>query len=245
MYKERLKGFIAGILVMVLISSTVVFAGGVMREIHYGVNVVVNGRQLQLEGIDRPFIMDGRTFLPASVIAQALGASSQWNAETFTVYINSPTTVTPQPMPTPAPQPTPPPISMPEPLFEVTSVFERGGDLQLATINMLGNPFPNTLRTRQAPWSSANVRSGWEHRNIDRQYNIITGTIGRIDGSATRGISTISFIGDGRTLAAFNVDGDTLPTDISVNVTGVQILRIQIDQPPASPWIAFTNAMIR
>ena len=68
--------------------------------------------------------------------------------------------------------------------------------------------------------------------------------MGRVDGFGN-GISTISFIGDGRNLAAFNVDGSTIPFEISVDVAGVSVLRIHINQPNTTDAaVAFANAMI-
>ena len=70
-----------------------------------------------------------------------------------------------------------------------------------------------------------------------------------MDGTHTTRVSTISFIGDGRELATFNVGGSDHPRDISVDVRGVLVLRIQIEQ---GPWridqienqIFLANAMI-
>ena len=79
---------------------------------------------------------------------------------------------------------------------------------------------------------------------MNGQFNTITGTIGRIDGSGNRA-STISFIGDGRTLATFNVDSTTMPTDIYVDIRGVLVLRIEIHMPNGDfASLAFANAMI-
>jgi len=61
----RLKYFLAGFLAAtILATGATVFANPEMRQLVFGVNVVVHGETLELEGIDRPFILDGRTFLP-------------------------------------------------------------------------------------------------------------------------------------------------------------------------------------
>ncbi|MCL2190183.1 MAG: hypothetical protein FWC16_14390 [Defluviitaleaceae bacterium] len=141
-------------------------------------------------------------------------------------------------------------VRQPTPLFEASPIFESGGVWrrhnwqnvyfrpQLQNENMLGVLYSNTLQF--------NILGdvGWTHQNLDRQINTITGLIGRIDGSGSGG-SRITFIGDGRTLATFRVDGSTTPTPISVDVRGVQVLRIEFDQPSGGAQIAFANAMAR
>ena len=88
MKKERLKGFVAGILLMAMLSSVLVFANsGIMREVHYGINVVLNGRAVEFEEDSRPFVIDGRTFLPLRAMAELLGLPVEFDAETNTAYV--------------------------------------------------------------------------------------------------------------------------------------------------------------
>ncbi|MCL1844665.1 MAG: DUF6273 domain-containing protein [Defluviitaleaceae bacterium] len=139
-------------------------------------------------------------------------------------------------------QPTPPLAPTVQALFEAVPPFEgsSGRGLEQRTVNMLGNPYPNAIVLR--PWGGS---PQWSHLNLNEQFTTVTGTIGRIDGSATRNNSTISFLGDGITLAAFTITGDTVPTPISVDVTGVRILRIQFDVPSGGAGTAFADAMIQ
>jgi len=219
LYNLQIKSFIAGVMVTVMFSATLTWANtaGVMRELFYGVSINLNGQVLQLADIDRPFIVDGRTFLPVRAISEALDISVDWDGATRTVYVGT--------------------IPHGAPLFSTIPAFEGSG-LRLDTVNMMRNPFANALNTGTYTYN------GWNHRNLNGQYNTITGTIGRIDGSST-GASTISFIGDGRELASFTVDGSTHPTNISVDVRGVLILRIQINQGYNQARPAFANAMIQ
>jgi len=84
----RLKYFIAGFLAAIILSTGVVaFANPETRQLIFGVNVVVGNRDLELDGIDRPFILDGRTFLPIATIANALNLPIEWDGSTSTVYV--------------------------------------------------------------------------------------------------------------------------------------------------------------
>jgi len=80
------KIFLAGFLVCALI-LTVVAANDIIREVFFGVNVVVDGKALDFDYDSRPFVMDGRTFLPVRGIAEALGVEVEWDNDTQTVYI--------------------------------------------------------------------------------------------------------------------------------------------------------------
>ena len=107
---------------------------------------------------------------------------------------------------------------------------------------MQGNPFPNAIVPPSSAAGSAIL--SWSNHNLNSQFSAITGTIGREDGSGNAARS-ISFIGDGRALASFTVDGSTSPTDISVDVTGVLVLRIEIQAFSSDgARIAFADAMI-
>ncbi|MDR2183152.1 MAG: copper amine oxidase N-terminal domain-containing protein [Clostridiales bacterium] len=89
--KERAKGFVIGFVAAMVLSSAVMVAAGtgagVMREIFYGVNIMINGATLELAEDMQPFIMDGRTFLPARIIEQITQMPVNWDGETQTVHI--------------------------------------------------------------------------------------------------------------------------------------------------------------
>jgi len=85
--KKRLQGFVAGILVTVMLSATVVFAAPAVREIYFGINVVLNGQEVQFDEDSTPFIMEGRTFLPLGAMARLLGLPVEFDPETTTVYV--------------------------------------------------------------------------------------------------------------------------------------------------------------
>lgn len=120
-----------------------------------------------------------------------------------------------------------------EPFLRAAPWYERYQTIRTGTAYMLGNSYLNSI-----------FGTGWSHHNLNMEYSTIRGVIGRGDGSGTS-TSSINFIGDGVKLATFSVDGDTIPYEISVDVTGVRVLRIQInDIGRRSAYIVFANAMI-
>ncbi|MDR2166675.1 MAG: hypothetical protein LBE35_02335 [Clostridiales bacterium] len=204
----QIKGFVAGVLITVLLSGVMVAAastGGVMREIFYGVNIIVNGRPLQADGIDRPFILDGRTFLPVRAISEALNVPVDWDGSTMTVHLGTGTAG--------------------RPLFETTPTSASSG-ITAVSGTMSGRSF-NTI-FRASATNMATSSTGWGEFNLNGQFSTISGVLGRLNDAAAT--SNIVFIGDNREIARFAVDGTTVAHEISVDVRGVLVLRVEILQ---------------
>lgn len=167
--KLQLKGFIAGMLVMVLLSGVTALATTRTETIDVnfrGIRLVVNNALVTptdtAGNVIEPFIWDGVTYLPVRAIADALGLDASWNEATSTVYLNGgqaappafvpppPTTLppvpeptplpAPAPMPEPAPLPTPAPMPEPEPA-PLPAPAPTGGTDLVGTWNWMGVPF--------------------------------------------------------------------------------------------------------
>ncbi|MDR2166659.1 MAG: PASTA domain-containing protein [Clostridiales bacterium] len=310
--RKHVKGFVMGVLFMLILSATVAVVAapeGVWRQIFHGVNVTLNGNPMEFDDEDRPFILDGRTFLPVRAISEALDFEVFWVAETSTVYIDATTADVvyeppPQPLLMSVPDLTglteaqartrvvnaglrvgqifsqmsetaavgtvimqnlpsggyvepntylsftlataPPP--QPQPFWTTVPHHERSNrTIALSTVNIFGNTYGNAI---------SNVGQGgnaWSHHALNGQFSTITGAVGRVDGTSGNRIATISFIGDGRDLASFSFGNNTMMQDVSIDVTGVVLLRIEIEEginfsmlaDQRSPRIAFVNAMIQ
>jgi len=86
--KRSIKAYVACFLTLLMVVSTMATAtGSAAREVAFGVRVVVDGIEQHFADDMRPFISDGRTFLPVRGIADALGLDVDWDGETSTVYI--------------------------------------------------------------------------------------------------------------------------------------------------------------
>jgi len=82
-----IRGFVLGILVTILLSGTIVIASPVARDLFFGVNVTVNGENMDFADDSQPFIIDGRVFLPVGAMANAFGFEATWNEATTTANI--------------------------------------------------------------------------------------------------------------------------------------------------------------
>jgi len=86
---KELKGFVAGIIFTIILSGTIVTANPTTQEMFFGVFVNLDGTFVSFEDDSRPFIMDGRTFLPVRAIADLFGADVDFDESTNTVLLYS------------------------------------------------------------------------------------------------------------------------------------------------------------
>ena len=90
MFKERLKGYVAGFVCCTLISVSILVLADTYttnKEVTYGVRVILRGDELYFDQDSRPFIAHGRTFLPVRVLAEMLGIYVDFDETTNTVYL--------------------------------------------------------------------------------------------------------------------------------------------------------------
>jgi len=135
------------------------------------------------------------------------------------------------------PRPTPAPVVTPAPL---TVAAPRTG----------GSPaafgLPTTVFMGGTQYTNALSGSGWSTHNLDGRFNTLTGIIGRQDntwGTETRWIRFTT--GYGRNLGTFEVHGNSAPRTITVDVTGVAVLRVEIDAVGTNGTsIVFGNTML-
>ena len=193
-------------------------------------------------------IINVRVMIPLRFPLESIGASLNWIGYTQTVSIAHQGILFAAAT-QPEAQPTPTPVIYTAPTTEVLLTSQQveglpfwttvppfeGNGIRTSQVNMPGQPFALSI--------VASGNGGWSNHNLNGQFRTLTCTLGRIDGGVgevdVAGITPIiSFIGDGRELASFNVERRTVPHEISVDVTGVNILQIRITQP----WLVMGGA---
>lgn len=94
--KREARGFISGILVMLLLVSMIGSAsaatGKVQKTLEYrNIAVTLNGTKLDLRDAKgnsvEPFMFDGTNYLPVRALSEALGLNVSWNSSTNTVVL--------------------------------------------------------------------------------------------------------------------------------------------------------------
>ncbi|MCL1883566.1 MAG: stalk domain-containing protein [Defluviitaleaceae bacterium] len=258
--KKTAKIYAAGLLTGIfLFGSTMVLAntGGVMRELIFGVNVVVDGVPQHFAYDMRPFITEGRTFLPVSGIADALGVEVSWEGNTNTVYLWSDTHFAQ--LPPQAPQVnytwfdqmghTNYNASGPDNYFvawlptRVTTAgdtFDRGFLLRLG--NWHGGPSGFSVDTTNLagavsrpdtdePWVSFQSMDFM----LNAGYKAFIGTIVCAESNRARDNvqgAQVRFYGDGHLIYTSPViSAGTRTVDFEIDVTGVSILRMEVNIP--------------
>lgn len=92
--KDKLKGFVIGIVAASVAISATAFAQNIQKTlnaVYRDIKLVVDGNTTTPKdangNIVEPFIVDGTTYLPVRAVAEALGKDVSWDSETSTVYI--------------------------------------------------------------------------------------------------------------------------------------------------------------
>ena len=93
--------------------------------------------------------------------------------------------------------------------------FGTGG-----TVYMLGIQYTNAI------WGG-----GWSDHNLNSRFVTLTAVVGRQSNTSGTESRTIRFISGGQTIHSVTISGTSEPTNIALNVNGVNTLRIEIDAP--------------
>ena len=213
MNKERIKGIVIGFILCAILSAGVAATANttVTRQITYGINVILNGQQMQFAEDSRPFVMDNRTFLPLRAMSEMLGFPVDFDPATNTAIVGNRNQGVRTPLNTAAP------------------FYDKGGTgvytnvVVSDSVNMGGTAYRNALVFGTQGWS----RSAFSLHNLNGQARLLTGHIGRVDGQGMYN-ATFNFYGDGVLLQTYDQRAADLPTPISVFVEGVQQLKIEV-----------------
>lgn len=91
--KEKVKGFLTGVVITLTASTMLtVFA----NPIEQAINVVYDNYRIIIDGADKsdvpedskPFIYNGRTYVPLRYIGESMGKKVLWDGDTKSIYIN-------------------------------------------------------------------------------------------------------------------------------------------------------------
>jgi len=209
----QIKGFVAGALVTVMLSGTFVMANPAMREVIFGVSVRVNGALVEFDPDSRPFIMDGRTFLPVRTVADIFGADVGFDAATNTVLLTGDVGITQTNQPTP----------LDATMFETTLSHREGSFIERRPlVNMLGVAHLDALL-----YSAYGLQTNVSRHNLNGQYARLTGILSEVDGFDRDG-ARIVIIGDGQELLREEHERNSSPLRIDLDVSGIHLLTVEV-----------------
>ena len=130
-----------------------------------------------------------------------------------------------------------------EPLRTAGPFFDRNPNHQnnvrwLDSVTMGGNRYSNALSFRGM---NGNQRLYFTLHNLNSEFNVLSGHIGRIDGTGMVD-ATVRFFGDGALLGTYQLRATDLPIPFSVDVSGVRQLMIEAEVPHT--WALVEYAII-
>ena len=228
------RNFILGMITMALIFTLIMSVSAQARTrnvtITYdNIRITIDGRETPLTDLQgrviEPFLMDGTMFVPISPLVRQFGKTSTYDSSTRTLVIRSPSPTVRQIRTS---------LRQSAPFFDRGSTFIGASltDRNIAfvdSINMGGTTYRDALRFGSANWNT-NGNTLFTLHNLNRQYSVISGHLGRVDGTGMNNI-TVNFIGDGDLLQSYRLNATDMPIPINVNVAGVQQLRIEFVFP--------------
>ncbi|MCL2566256.1 MAG: stalk domain-containing protein [Defluviitaleaceae bacterium] len=220
---SNFKTIIATSLVWVMIlSATTVFANPqILQAIRGNITISLDGVNLNLAEEDRPVIIDGRTFLPVRALADSLGLNVDWDGATETVILQRGGTPTPPVHPPLTPPPAPAATRFADTFFTGTtgSNFARVDD----TLNILG-----TAHTNVVQYNAFARNAVYSQHNLSGNFDRLAGVFGRVDGVGTPADVVVTITGDGTVLLTFELSQHDMPRNIDLDVTGVNLIRVDI-----------------
>ena len=227
--KLQIKGFIAGILLMVMIISTLAVAG-VPTMTNRNVNVVFADYNVTIDGapfaardaqenIIELFNKDGWIFAPFEHIAEALGMNIAWFGATHTLALTTPVPRVVREMPAR--------VNLRH-VEGASNIFERSPGTGVNrpeyadSVLVGGRTFTDVVH-----FYSSNGET-FTHHNLNGEFTTVSGYALRVDGrGGSARPATLRIIGDGRLLHTVELGLGDLSVPFSVPVLGIRVLRIE------------------
>ena len=230
--KQWMKGLVTGVLATVLLMGTLtVFAAATRTiEVTFGeVAITLLGREVVVRdgqgAVLETITYDGQVYVPMDVILYAMGNDVQWNAANSVLNFGA---------------------MLPEggqPLVEVAPWFSASRSVDIRpTINVRGETFRNAIRYFNPGFGGVI----YSNHALDGQFTLLTGVLGRSDETPDGRLGVVRFMGDGRLLDSFTVNDGFGLESFSIDVTGVNTLRIELENTPGAraPRIAIIDAKL-
>ena len=206
MKRTRIKRIAVAVICMLAFSASAAMASNVARTItvyYQDIKMYVDGMRVNLSA--EPFIYNGTTYLPVRAAGEALGEDVYWDGSTRSIYIGE------RPGAVDYLMEVCPPYQS-----DAIDYYANEGDYFL----MAGNKYSNGVTSSCFNYDV--------YFNTNSQYRSMQFTYGPQDDKyfSDEG-ATVSFIGDGRILASYDVHYGDMPKTASVSLSGVNQLVIK------------------
>jgi len=236
--KEKLKGFVLGIVVTALLLCSVnVFAADFVKQTiqvtYSNIKLLVDGKPVVF-GKDskgnqiEPFIYNGTTYLPVRAVGEALGKKVDWDGATQTVYVGQ----------------KPGEVNYMTEAVEPYKVYNT-------TVYTLSSPdkFSMAGKNYKTGYVFGGYIDSYVLFNLDGQYEEISGAIGAVSWKFTTKRNIAIYL-DGELYKDIVVDPLGMPEEITIPVKGVMQVRLESDYSSAGgtngdTYVAFADVLIK
>ena len=213
--RKRLQGLAIGLLIGIIFTGSVVYAktGTNMIEVVYqNVKLYVDGVLVTPKdangNIVEPFISNGTTYLPVRALSEALGKDVRWDGKTSSVIIGL----------------RPGEVVYFDDVLLPYKIEENDGYFQAGVktgkyVAMAGVKYYHGVS------NVYNYTATTGYYNTNAQYSQLSGMYGPRDGNTPK-TQKIDIYGDGRIIKSFEFSNSDMPTDFSVDLSGVLQLKI-------------------
>ncbi len=235
--KNRIQGILAGFLAALLLIGTV-FAATTHREtktLNYtDLKVVVDGETIDLTdasgNVVQPFSVDGVTYLPLRVMANAIGKNfASWDQQANIAYFGKTPGIAQY-------------LTDVCPAYQVAgsnykeySALKSGG---VDSFSLGGAKYTNGI-------TMSVYDSNWGVHNLDGLYTSLSGVICHLDGSSNiHEGGVVQFFCDGVLAKEIAVTTDMYPQSFSLNITNVNQLKIATYNRWSGGYVGIGNPII-
>jgi hypothetical protein len=160
-----------------------------------------------------PFVSDGTTYLPVRAVGEALGKTVEWDGTTQSVYIGG--------KPGAA-----------QYMTDVVPAYQTSSDYYYTEYSALKNGGADKFSMGGVVYTNGitlNARDAWAVYNLNGQYTSLSGVFCHVDGDitgTTDGATWLIYC-DGMLAAEWKLTNDMAPQNVSVDLRGVNQLKIQ------------------
>jgi hypothetical protein len=231
------------VVVSVLLLGALFFGGisyaaseAVQLSAYYGVKLVQNGIDKTPQADDlKPFIANGRTYVPLKAVGDLLGVDVTWDGENDAVNIGKPVIGTP--------------LGVPSELVDKT-LYQSGRILSNQPMQINGKNYGNKGFQVFAQWSSSSYKDTDKETlsfDLNGQYSNLTLSVGADDKKMDLYESSfqVSFKDqDGNVLKKLNVGKGTVQDGLNIKVKGVTKLYIELTPGNDLGYVDFINPIL-
>lgn len=235
-FEKEIKGFVLGLACATLLTGGVAYAASntVKLEVNYGIKLIQNGIDKTPTGSAKPFIANGNTYVPLSVVSDLVGIKTAWDSNNKSVIIGEKSEGKP--------------LGTPDFLDSQLSYSNKPSLSSNESMVINGKSYGSLgFKIDSTYYYGRGIDYIKLNYALNNQYSDLKLSVGIDDKDLSKSglLRNISFKNEnGEVLKQVSLGGGSVQENITVNLTGVQKLVIEITGT-GSGVIDFINPTIK